>query len=135
MSKEIIVFCRVIGSVFICAWLAIIIKGSSQQERIMSGHENWSMVRRELVELCSATSISRVSVVRAAIKKLKKVVAVHNTFFLLIKKVIGISIIEGMIIFSILIDLGLLVGLYYEYGLLRLLEINLCLLHRLKRLK
>lgn len=85
--------------------------------------------------MCSAISMFNVSVDRVAIKKLKKVVAVHNMLFLLIKKVIGISIIEGIISFSILTGLGLLIGLCCEYELLRLLGIVLCLPHRLKMLR
>lgn len=113
----------------------MIVRGRSQQDSIINGHENWSMLRRGLVELCSATSIFNVSVDRAAIKKLKKVVAVHSKLFLLIKKVIGISIIEGMMSFNILVGLVLLVGQYYECELLQLLEINPYQLHRLRRLR
>lgn len=87
-----------------CAWLAMMVNGSSQQDNMISGHENWSMLSIELVELCSFMSMFNVSVVKVAIKKLKKVVAVHSVLFLLIKKVIGISIIEGIISFSILTD-------------------------------
>lgn len=122
------------GSVLIWFWLAKIIKGSSQQVSTSRGVDRGSVPKYELEEAqpVSKGHLIQVRLVRAIVR-LWKVIMVQSHFGG-DSQIVGNSMIVGIRIFSIVVSLGLVGGLFREFGLWQLVRLVLLQLHRLRRL-
>lgn len=104
------------GSVFKWFWLARIISGSSQQERIMSGAEVLSILKYMVVlEIFRRRGwLNSIRLENAS--NIEYIIMVGNRMLELSRKADGIKKAVGIIIFSILIGLGFLCDQFHVSG-------------------
>lgn len=101
VSREIYIRCRLFGSCVMWFWLARIIRGRSQQDKIRKGVERESVARYGVrkVHPVSDEVLSQSRLV-SAIRRLCRSVVGHS-HLCGVSQVVGMSIMVGMRIFSI----------------------------------
>lgn len=118
------------GSAFKWFWLARIMSGNSQQDKIIRGEEVGSILKYMVVLEVFKSKGWLNNIRLESANNIEYTVKVGNRIFELSKKAEGIRKAVGIIIFNILVSLRFLYGLFHVFGKSRLGGQDQCWLHR-----